>query len=91
VVFPSGFPTNIPYTFLFSPIRDTFPAHHILLDLIILNNLEKSTLYAAPLCGVIPRSSELINNDYSREKASLNELNKKQIVKTCMHSDIRHL
>jgi hypothetical protein len=37
--FPSGFPTNILYAFLLSPIRATCRAHIIILDLISLGCL----------------------------------------------------
>jgi hypothetical protein len=33
-IFPSGFPTNILYAFLFTPIHGTCPTHLILIDLI---------------------------------------------------------
>jgi hypothetical protein len=33
-LFPSGFPTKTPYTSHISPIRNTCPAYHIILDLI---------------------------------------------------------
>jgi hypothetical protein len=35
-LFPSGFPSSNLYTFLFSPIRATCPAHFIFLDTIVL-------------------------------------------------------
>jgi hypothetical protein len=35
-LFPSGFPTNNLYAFLFSPNRATWPAHLILHDLVIV-------------------------------------------------------
>jgi len=38
-LFPSGFPANILYTFLISPIRAVCPTHLILLDLPTFNNI----------------------------------------------------
>jgi hypothetical protein len=40
---PCSFPTNNLYAFLFSLIRTTYPAHLILLDLIILIALGERT------------------------------------------------
>jgi hypothetical protein len=42
-LFPSGFPTNNLYTFLFSLIRATCPAHLILFDHIFLFDLITGT------------------------------------------------
>ncbi|PNF40281.1 hypothetical protein B7P43_G06544 [Cryptotermes secundus] len=51
---PSGFPTNILYAFLISPIRATYPIHLILLDLIILFILrEEYKLRSSSLCSFL--------------------------------------
>jgi hypothetical protein len=63
-IFLSGFPTNILYAFLFSPVRATCPAYLILLHLITLIVLAKGyKLRSSSLCSFfwLPVTSSLFS------------------------------
>jgi hypothetical protein len=62
-LFPTGFPTNVLYVFLLSPIRVTCPAHLILLT---LSFSEKSTSYEAPHYAVFSNLLSLSNREINQ-------------------------
>jgi hypothetical protein len=65
-IFPPSFPTNIFYAVSICPMRATWPAHLILLDLITLIVIDEANkLRSSSLCSVLqpPATSSLLGSN----------------------------
>jgi hypothetical protein len=73
-LFPSGFQTKILYAFLISPMRSTFPAYFIFLDLVtIIIFGEAYKLWSSSLCSLLqpPSTSSLLSSNNPLSALSL--------------------
>jgi hypothetical protein len=80
-LFPFGFRTNNLYTFIFSSIRATCPAHLILLDLMVLIILgEDYKLWSSSLCSFL---QPLVISSLFGPNILLREITSKDIFSHC--------
>jgi hypothetical protein len=87
-LFPSGFPTNNLYTFLFSPIRATCPSHLILIDFILIILDEECKSWSFPLCSFLhpPVTSFLLGPNIPLNTLSMFLLECQRLSFTLIHN-----